>query len=122
FVTARLNRGSCNRICIRASGRSPESRAAAAGQVSRAAPISLVPDASSSLDPQRATQSQPLFNSSRQVDRMKLPVGDEGRARAFGQTFFEPGEQSLLKFQIRIAFVRDSHPTGEAAHVHCKPL
>src|SRR5215472_4595418 len=91
--------------------RPPETRPAAAGQVSRAVPISQVLDAGSGLDPQHEIQSQFLLDPSRQVDRMKLPVGNDGRARAFRQTFFEPGEQLLLKFQIRIAFVRDSHPT-----------
>jgi hypothetical protein len=42
------------------------------------------------------------FNPGRQVNRMKLTVGNDSRAsaRAFGQTFREPVQQLLLQFQV----------------------
>ena len=83
----------------------PNSPPSAAGQVSGAIPIPQVLNAGSGLDPQREIQSQVLFNPSRQVDRMKLTVGNDGRAaaRPLRQTFREPFQQSLLQFQIRVS-------------------
>jgi hypothetical protein len=55
-------------------------------------------------------EAQLLRHPGRQMDRMELAIGDHRRPSPERQAGFEPAQQLLLQPQIRVAFVRHSHP------------